>query len=64
MKLHEHKEAFEQLIAIVANHIGIPADAVRRDYYIVMLLKNLQDSEYAGMCVFKGGTITRNTARL
>ena len=56
MKLHEHKEEFEELIAIVANHIGIPADAVRRDYYIVMLLKNLQDSEYADMCVFKGGT--------
>ena len=56
MKLHKHKEEFEQLIAIVSNHIGIPADAVRRDYYIVMLLKNLQDSEYADMCIFKGGT--------
>lgn len=33
MKLHEHKEEFEELIAIVANHIRIPADAVRRDYY-------------------------------
>ena len=56
MNLHEHKEEFEQLISIVANQIGIPSDAVRRDYYIVMMLQNLQDSELAVMCVFKGGT--------
>lgn len=35
MNLHEHKEEFEELIAIVADYIGVPADAVRRDYYIV-----------------------------
>ena len=56
MNLHEHKEEFEELISIVANQIGIPSDAVRRDYYIVMLLQNLQNSEFAVMCVFKGGT--------
>ncbi len=56
MNLHEHKEDFEQLITIVANYIGIPDDAVRRDYYIVKMLQNLQKSEYADMCVFKGGT--------
>ncbi len=56
MNLHEHKEDFEQLIAIVANYIGIPDDSVRRDYYIVKMLQNLQKSEYADICVFKGGT--------
>ncbi|MDO4328375.1 MAG: nucleotidyl transferase AbiEii/AbiGii toxin family protein [Lachnospiraceae bacterium] len=56
MNLHEHKEEFDQLVAIVANHIGIPNDAVRRDYYIVKMMQNLQNSEYADMCVFKGGT--------
>lgn len=35
MNLHEHKEEFEELIAIVADYIGVPVDAVRRDYYIV-----------------------------
>lgn len=56
MNLHEHREDFEELIAITANHIGIPQTAVRRDYYIVKLLQNLQNSKYANSCVFKGGT--------
>ncbi len=34
----------------------MPESAVERDYYIVLLLKNLADSEYAEKCVFKGGT--------
>lgn len=59
MNLHEHKVEFEQLIAIVSNYIGIPDDAVRRDYYIVKMMQNLQNSEYADMCVFKGGTSLR-----
>ena len=41
MNLHEHKEEFEELIAIVADYIGVPADAVRRDYYIVQMMQNL-----------------------
>lgn len=45
--LHEHKEKFEELIAIAADYIGVPADAVRRDYYIVQMMQNLQNSEYA-----------------
>ena len=56
MNLHEHKEEFEELIAIVADYIGVPADAVRRDYYIVQMMQNLQNSEYTEVCVFKGGT--------
>ena len=56
MNLHEHKEKFEELIAIVADYIGVPVDAVRRDYYIVQMMQNLQNSEYAEVCVFKGGT--------
>lgn len=47
MNLHEHKEEFEELIAIVADYIGVPVDAVRRDYYIVQMMQNLQNSEYA-----------------
>lgn len=56
MNLHKHKQEFEDLITIVANYIGIPVDAVRRDYYIVLIIQNLQNSEYAEKCVFKGGT--------
>ena len=47
MNLHEHKEEFEELIAIVADYIGVPVDAVRSYYYIVQMMQNLQNSEYA-----------------
>lgn len=56
MKLHIEKESFDNLITITAEYIGVPYSAVKRDYYIVKLLQNLQDSEYADTCVFKGGT--------
>ena len=56
MKLHEYQNEFRDLISIVANKLHIPESAVERDYYIVLLLKNLENSEYADKCVFKGGT--------
>lgn len=56
MKLHHDHESFKDLIIATAKYVGIPESAVKRDYYIVMMLQNLQNSEYADQCVFKGGT--------
>ncbi len=56
MKLHEFSNEFQELITIVAAQKGLPESAVERDYYIVLLLDNLAQSEYADQCVFKGGT--------
>ena len=56
MKLHEYQSEFHDLITIVASRKHIPESAVERDYYIVLLLKNLENSDYAEKCVFKGGT--------
>ena len=56
MKLHQYQEEFKALISIVANKLHIPESAVERDYYIVFLLKKLENSNYADKCVFKGGT--------
>lgn len=56
MKLHEFPEEFRDLISIVAADKHLPESAIERDYYIVMLLQNLANSEYAEKCVFKGGT--------
>lgn len=56
MKLQEFQAEFKDLITIVANKMHLPESAIERDYYIIMLLKNLADSEYAEKCVFKGGT--------
>ncbi len=56
MKLHEYPEQFRDLISIVAAYKHLPEAAIERDYYIVLLLKNLSESEYVDRCVFKGGT--------
>ena len=56
MKLHNFPNEFQELITIVAKGKHISESAVERDYYIVMMLKALAESEYADQCVFKGGT--------
>ena len=56
MKLHEFEQEFRQLISIVARQKHISESAVERDYYIVMMLQKLEQSEYGDKCVFKGGT--------
>lgn len=56
MKLHENREAFHDLVSITAGWVGIPESAVRRDYFIVMMLEALEESSYSNNCVFKGGT--------
>ena len=56
MLLHEHPEDFKDLQELTAKYIGIPAVAVERDYYIVIMLEKLAQSPYADSCVFKGGT--------
>ncbi len=56
MKLHEYMDEFKGLIAVVAEQMHLPEAAIERDYYIVLLLQKLADSEYADKCVFKGGT--------
>jgi len=56
MNLHNDREAFHDLSVLAAENIGIPVMAVKRDYYIVMMLQKLAGSEYADRSVFKGGT--------
>ena len=56
MNLHEHKKDFSNLVSIVAEKKNLPESAIARDYFIVLLLNNLANSDYATQCVFKGGT--------
>lgn len=56
MKLHNFQDEFKSLISIVASKLHIPESAVERDYYIVYILKKLENSEFVDKCVFKGGT--------
>lgn len=56
MHLHNNKKDFNDLITLTSQDVGIPESAIRRDYYLVILLKHLEDSPYADCCIFKGGT--------
>ena len=56
MNLHQHKEEFRTLCSLTAKKVGIPEQAIEKDYFIVLVLQNLENSPFTGKCVFKGGT--------
>lgn len=56
MNLHADSQTFDELISLTAKWKNIPESAVKRDYFIVLLLGNLANSKYREKCVFKGGT--------
>ncbi len=56
MKLHNYIDEFDELIDLTSKKINIPSTAVSKDYFITMLLGNLEVSEFAKSVVFKGGT--------
>lgn len=56
MKLSDNKQEFQELITLTARWRKIPEDAVKRDYFIIVMLRQLEQSKYADACVFKGGT--------
>lgn len=56
MNLHNDQEAFHDLAVLASNYMGIPVAAAKRDYYIVMMLQKLTNSDYSARSVFKGGT--------
>lgn len=56
MNLHGHRNEFSDLVTLVSREKHIPESAVERDYYLIMMLQKLEQSEYVEQCVFKGGT--------
>ncbi len=56
MQLHLNNLEFEELIELTSQKITIPSSAVRKDYFITMILEKLSDSDFLEMVVFKGGT--------
>ncbi len=56
MRLHVDREAFGDLAVLAAEYMNIPENAIRKDYYISLMLRKLAESEFSEMCVFKGGT--------
>lgn len=56
MILHNNSEIFEELIQLAAKQYNLPLSAVRKDYFITLILSNLQNSTHLEHVVFKGGT--------
>lgn len=55
MNLYD-EDFFETLVVKTSESYHIPQDAVKKDFFITSLLRNLQESEFAEYCAFKGGT--------
>jgi predicted nucleotidyltransferase component of viral defense system len=56
MILHLQKELFSQLIEATASDMGINPLYIEKDYWVCYVLKNLSQSEYIDVAIFKGGT--------
>jgi len=56
MTLHTDKELFKELIDTTAKELNLPSLYVEKDYWVTYVLKNLANSEYSEIAIFKGGT--------
>lgn len=56
MNLHLHEDEFQELIDATATTLHLPPEAIRKDYFITMILQQLEQSEFKDNVVFKGGT--------
>ena len=56
MTLHTDKETFKELIEATAKDLNLPSLYIEKDYWVTYILKNLSNSDYKDVAIFKGGT--------
>ena len=57
MKLHLDRNAFKLLLEQLHERTGYRTDVLEKDYYVVLMLKELAEKQNAGLpAYFKGGT--------
>ena len=57
MKLHQDSNAFQVLLEQIHKRTGYRTDVLEKDYYVVLILKELAEKQQAGLpAFFKGGT--------
>ena len=57
MNLHLDDDAFSVLIEDIHNKTGYRSDVIEKDYYVVLILKELSEKQASGLpAYFKGGT--------
>ena len=57
MKLHQDKNAFRVLLEQIHERTGYRTDVLEKDYYVVLMLRELAEKQEDGLqAFFKGGT--------
>lgn len=56
MNMHEDKSTFRDAIIATSQNLGIREVYIEKDYWVTYALKNLANSEYKDVVIFKGGT--------
>lgn len=57
MKLHSDKNAFAVILNAIHDRTGYRTDVLEKDYYVVLVLKELSEFQKEGLpAYFKGGT--------
>ena len=56
MKLHLEEDIFSELIEVTAKDLNLPSLYVEKDYWVTYILRNLSNSKYKEIAIFKGGT--------
>ena len=57
MKLHQDINAFRVLLEQIHERTGYRTDVLEKDYYVVLMLRELAEKQKAGLpAYFKGGT--------
>jgi len=64
MTLHTDKELFKELIDTTAKNLNLPFLYIEKDYWVTYVLKNLANSQYSDIAIFKGGTSLSKAYRI
>jgi hypothetical protein len=56
MTLHTDRELFKEIIDTTAKDLNLPFLYIEKDYWVTYVLKNLANSQYSDIAIFKGGT--------
>ena len=64
VRLHEAPDTYLEFIQATADHIGIPAVHVEKDYWVTRVLKRVHESDHSEIVIFKGGTSLSKAHRL
>ncbi len=64
MILHLRTDDFKELITITSEKLNIEEIYIEKDYFVVLALKGLSESDHKNNGIFKGGTSLSKAYRI